>query len=211
MSSEQKLMLFICHRCSHTIAVVGKVGTTIICDRCGHKNHRLAPKSIEKTLAFSLTALILYVPANFFPFMSIELYGDHNTTTIWGGILSLANEGSWGIAIVVFLASILIPLLKLLILFYLSLTAKSGQHPYFKTKLFHIVESVGRWSMLDIFLLAVLVAVVKLSHWTKVTPELGSWLFLSVVIFTMLASSNFDPRLLWQENESETHRETEAN
>jgi len=161
------------------------------------------PKSIHSTLAYSLTALILYIPANAIPFMSIELYGNRNTSTIWEGIVTLTEAGSWPIALIVFLASMAIPFLKLFILFYLALTARNKKHPHFKMKLYKIIESIGRWSMLDIFLLAVLVAILKLGPWTTVEPELGSLLFALVVIFTMVASASFDPQILWeQENEN---------
>ncbi|ASD64408.1 paraquat-inducible protein A [Bdellovibrio bacteriovorus] len=143
------------------------------------------------TLAFSITALVLYIPANLFPFMSIELYGRKNTATIWDGIVSLAEAGSWPIAIIVFLASILIPLLKLFILFYLSLDS-SRHHPKLKDQLYRIVEAIGRWSMLDIFLLAIMIAILKLGKWATVEPKPGALLFALVVIFTMLASAYFN-------------------
>lgn len=158
-------------------------------------------KSLASTLAFSLTALIFYIPANFFPFMTIELYGHRNSATIWGGTVSLVNGGAWAIAAVVFLASIVIPLLKLLALFYLSFTSHNGKHPEFKIWLHKVVEVIGRWSMLDIFLLAVLVAIMKLGAWTRVEPELGSLMFLLVVVFTMLASAQFDPKLIRKKSE----------
>ena len=153
-------------------------------------------KSAMKTLAFSISALAFYFPANIFPFMTIELYGNRNSSTIWRGILSLSEAGSWPVAVVVFLASILIPFVKLLILFYLSLTARSPRHRQFKLRLYQFVEAVGRWSMLDIFILAILVAVIKLGAWTRAVPEVGSLLFLFVVIFTMLASASFDPQII---------------
>lgn len=157
------------------------------------------PKSISLTLAYSLTALILYVPANIFPFMSIELYGSRNTSTIWGGIITLVESGSWPIALIVFLASIVIPFVKLLILFYLAATARNGKHLRLKTSLYKFIEAIGRWSMLDIFLLAVLVAILKLGPWTTVEPQIGSLLFALVVIFTMVASASFDPNILWED------------
>ncbi len=191
---------FICHFCSYPIPVQDGFINSINCDRCGHKNHRLTPKSADLTLVYSMTALIFMIPANLLPFMTIELYGNVHSSTIMGGIISLAEDGSGAIALIVFLASVLIPIMKLIILFYLSLTAKNYKHPKFKTQLYHIVEAIGRWSMLDIFLLAVLVAMMKLGSWTQVKPELGSLLFAFVVLFTMLASANFDPQLLWKEN-----------
>jgi paraquat-inducible protein A len=190
---------YICNECSYHIPVGEKLGQSIECQRCGHKEDRVKPRSIQLTLAFSMTALILYIPANFFPFMTIELYGRRNSSTILSGVQALFEDGSWPIALIVFLASVLIPLLKLIALFYLGLTAKNNKHARFKTKLYRVVETVGRWSMLDIFLLAVLVAIMKLGPWTRVEPEAGSVLFLLVVIFTMLASAQFDPQLLWED------------
>lgn len=152
-----------------------------------------------------MTALIFYVPANFLPFMTIELYGDRNSSTILSGVQTLMDQRSYAVAAVVFLASILIPVMKLLILFYLAATGRNGLHPRFKMRLYHFVEAIGRWSMLDIFLLAILVALVKLGHWTSVQPEMGSLLFMFVVIFTMMASAYFDPRILWEKQNEEPH------
>jgi paraquat-inducible protein A len=104
----------------------------------------------------------------------------------------------------VFLASILIPILKLLILFYLSLAGGNPHHRRFKMRLLQFVEAIGRWSMLDIFLLAIMVALVKLGHWTEVKPEIGSALFALVVVFTMMASAYFDPRILWSHGNEST-------
>lgn len=189
----------ICKVCSYPILVSGSLERNIICNRCGDIENRLKPKSATLTFVYSLTALIFYFPANIFPFMTIELYGSRNSTTIWSGILSLIDSGSWPIALVVFLASVFIPFLKLIILFFLALVNKNNSHPHFMSYLYHLVEVLGRWSMLDIFLLAVLVAIMKLGPWTVVKPEIGSLLFVLVVLFTMLASANFDPRLLWKE------------
>lgn len=190
---------YMCHVCGYDIEAPLDPSESFVCSRCGHKHVRHNAKSATMTLVFTLTALIFYIPANIYPFMTIELYGNRNSSTIWSGIVSLAQDGSWAIAIVVFLASLLIPFLKLIILFYLSLTNSTHAHPRFKTKLYFVVEAIGRWSMLDIFLLAVLVAIMKLGHWTTVEPEIGSLLFLFVVIFTMLASAQFDPKLLWKD------------
>lgn len=187
----------ICDQCSLFIPVQ-KLNGVVCCDRCRHQMNRFKPKSVSRTIAFSITALIFYIPANMFPFMTMELYGSRNSTTIWNGITSLIDSGNWTVGIIVFLASILIPLLKLIILFYLALTANNGENPRTKTQLFVIVESLGRWSMLDIFLLAVLVALIKIGGWTSVQPEVGSLLFAFVVVFTMLASASFDSRLLWR-------------
>ncbi|MBL7544526.1 MAG: paraquat-inducible protein A [Bdellovibrionaceae bacterium] len=167
---------------------------------------RFPPKSIQATFIYSLTALIFFIPSNLYPFMTVELYGQRNSSTIWTGVLSLIDDGSWPIALVVFLASLVIPLLKLIILFYLALTAKNNFNNTFKKRLYDIIEIIGRWSMLDIFLLAVLVAILKLGRWTTVEPGPGAWLFTLVVIFTMLASAAFDPEFLNPEENHESKK-----
>lgn len=176
-------------------------GKVTVCGNCGHRDYSQTRRSSRLSLAFTLTALIFYIPANLFPFMSIELYGNRNSSTIWSGTISLAEDGSYGIALIVFLASILIPAVKLIILIYLSMTGANGQRQKLKMRLYHFVEAIGRWSMLDIFLLAVLVAMVKLGHWTTVEPERGSIMFALVVIFTMLGSAYFDPKIIWENHE----------
>ncbi|WII72604.1 paraquat-inducible protein A [Bdellovibrio sp. 22V] len=201
---EQSNGFVVCHVCSRHIPIENGKDNSVVCDRCGARN-RIKPKTTQLTLAYSLTALILYLPANVFPFMTIELYGNRNTSTIWTGIVALMDTGYWPIAVIVFLASLVIPFLKLAILFYLSFTAKNSRNKKLKTRLYQIVEAIGRWSMLDIFLLAVLVAIMKLGPWTTVRPEIGSVMFALVVIFTMLASAYFDPQIIWEdENGKET-------
>lgn len=194
-----------CDVCSHALEYDSNIGTTVTCEKCG-KNHYFRPKSAELTLVFSLTALVLYFPANFFPFMTMELYGSRKSATIWSGIKSLDESGSTFIAIIVLLASIVFPLIKLLALFYLSATTKQKTNQRFKTKLYHIMEALGRWSMLDIYLLAIMVAIIKFGHWTTVEPEIGAVLFALVVIFTLIASANFDPKLIWEETNANNER-----
>ncbi len=194
----------ICNVCSFSIPVREEKPAVVCCDRCGHKNELIVSSSSALTLSFTLTAMIFYVPANIFPFMTIEMYGRTNSSTVWQGIVSLAQGGSWAVAIVIFLASVLIPLLKILILLYLSLFAQRQNNARFNTQLYKFVEAIGRWSMLDIFLLAVLVAIMKLGKWTHVEAEFGSLMFLFVVIFTMMASAYFDPQILWSKKNETT-------
>lgn len=168
------------------------------CPRCDHDFIGLKRKSLSMSLSFSMTALVLYLPANVLPFMSMELYGVRNSATIWQGVVQLAESGAWLIAFIVFAASILVPLLKLGILFYVALKSRTDADRVRKTKLAKVVEELGRWSMLDIYLLAVLVAIMKLGPWTTVEPGPGAVLFALVVVFTMLASHTFHSRLLWK-------------
>lgn len=203
MLSKSRQFL-ICKLCSYSIPVANKTISTVDCERCGHENHLVVSKPARLTTALSLTALIFYIPANVFPFMTVEMYGRQNSSTIWQGVVSLVEGGSYLIAFVIFVASIIVPALKILILFYLSLVAEKGRNPRFHTKLYHFVEVIGRWSMLDIFLLAVLVSILKLGKLTSVHAEVGSLMFLFVVIFTMLASAYFDPQILWSDKDETT-------
>lgn len=148
--------------------------------------------SSQITLAFSLAALILYIPAMFFPFMTMELYGNKNSSTILEGVIDLAGRGSWFIAILVFLASVVIPVIKLLILFYINLVPPTPSNHEIQKRLHDFVEIIGRWSMLDIFLLAVLIAMLKFRPWAHVEAEPGSLMFALVVVFTMIASATYD-------------------
>lgn len=170
------------------------------CGTCGQKN-KIRHKEVDATVSYSLTALILYIPANIMPFMNFEMYGRKTTSNIWSGIVTLSEGGSWAIAVVVFLASMLVPFIKLAALFYLSFTAKNGKHKMFKTRLYKFIKVIGPWSMLDIFLLAILIAVIKFDNLANVSAGPGAYLFLLVVILTMFASANFDPRLIWSNHD----------
>jgi paraquat-inducible protein A len=187
----------LCEECAHPVPVTGSLRLALTCERCGHHIHKLKPKSRSMTLAFALTALIFYFPANMMPFMTMELYGQKTSSTIWQGVVQLHQHGDTLIAVVIFLASLLIPLLKLLVLFFICATSRIQKLARLNTHMYRAIELIGRWSMLDIFLLAVLVAIMKLGPMTRVVPEPGALMFLFVVIFTMLASASFDPRLLW--------------
>ncbi|MBY0314949.1 MAG: paraquat-inducible protein A [Bdellovibrionales bacterium] len=194
---------YLCDQCHQPIAYDNSLEQGLHCDRCGHHIDRWYGKSTRHTLVFSLTALVLYIPALMFPFMTVELNGNRTSSTIWQGVVSLSESGSWIIAIIVLLASIVIPFVKLILLFYLTITRSTERNARAKTQIFRFIESIGRWSMLDIFLLSVLVAIMKINPWTYVRPELGSLMFAFVVIFTMMASASFDPRLIWKDIPSE--------
>lgn len=194
--------LVLCELCTHPIETCSSLDQEIKCPQCNHVYKRRKKKDSSNTVSFALTALVLYVPANIFPFMTFEMYGQKNEANIWEGIVTLSHGNSWPLAVIVFIASMLVPFIKLTALFYLSLFGRNGKNQKFKTKLFRFVEIIGPWSMLDVFLLAVLVAIIKFGSMASVTPGLGSIMFLLVVIFTMLASASFDPKIIW-ENKNE--------
>jgi paraquat-inducible protein A len=176
-------------------------GMVAECLRCGSfLGARRSSRSLEVTAALSLAALILYVPANIYPIMKMYLYGGYSESTVWDGIVMLARTDQWFVALIVFLASMVIPLVKLAGLFSLVVTARIGwgRRLRSRTQLYKFIDAIGPWAMLDVFLLAVLVALVKLSSWAKILPGPGLVAFTMVVVLTMLASATFDPKLIWE-------------
>jgi paraquat-inducible protein A len=131
----------------------------------------------------------------------MELYGAHSENTVWDGCVTLFRDGERLVAVIVFLASILVPLLKLLGLFYLAVTTaiRSRRRRRERTWIYRIIEVIGAWAMLDVFLLSVLVALVKLGQLATVRPGRGLVAFTAVVVLTILASASFDPTLIWRD------------
>jgi paraquat-inducible protein A len=132
--------------------------------------------------------------------MKMYLYGGYSESTVWAGIKLLADTGQWFVALVVFLASMVIPLVKLAGLFALVVTSRMGwgRRLRSRTRLYKFIDAIGPWAMLDVFLLAVLIALVKLNVWAKVLPGPGLVPFTAMVVLTMLASASFDPKLIWE-------------
>jgi paraquat-inducible protein A len=179
-------------------------GMVEYCSRCGAMMERRSYNSLHMTAAFSLAALILYVPANILPILHLDMYGAESDNTVWEGCKLLWKDGDVIVAAIVFMASILIPLLKLLGLFSLVVFARRGAKLQSRKRLtwiYQIIESIGRWAMLDVFVLAVLVSVVKLHKLATVLPGKGLLAFTCVVVCTLIASASFDPQLIWEEEE----------
>lgn len=174
-------------------------GTSAECIRCGSTLASEAFGGADVTLALTLAALVLYVPANIYPILSMSMYGAYTENTVWDGVVSLFQYNQYFIAIVVFLASIVIPLLKLLGLFFLVASVKwgKGRRLRARTRIFRFIDLIGPWAMLDVFLVAILVALVKLGDIGRIIPGPGLIAFTAVVVLTMLASQSFDPRLIW--------------
>jgi paraquat-inducible protein A len=174
-------------------------GLVAECARCSATLADHRPDSLARTAAFSLAALLFYVPANIFPILEMDLYGVHSESTVWEGCKTLFQRGEILVALVVFMASLVIPALKLLGLFFLVVTTRRGSNlrrPV-RTWIYHAIDRVGPWAMLDVFLLAILVALVKLGELATVIPGPGLLAFTAVVVLTILASSSFDPALIW--------------
>jgi paraquat-inducible protein A len=176
------------------------------CPRCGAALHARKLRSVERTWAFFLAACVCYVPANLLPIMTVRSLGNAESDTILGGIIYLFDHGMWPLALVVFTASFLVPLLKLTILLGLlvSVHRRSRWRPAERTRLYRITLAIGRWSMVDIFVVTILVALVHLGAVASIEAGLGAVFFGAVVVLTMLAAEAFDPRLLWDPTHART-------
>jgi paraquat-inducible protein A len=191
--------VILCHCCDLAVEVGAlEPGKRAECPRCGTKVAQRKPNSLQRTGALTLAALVLYLPANIYPILRMDYYGVYSESTVWDGCVRLFQDGMWFVAVIVFLASIVIPLFKLLGLFFLVSTAKSMHWQRERTRVYKFIDVIGPWAMLDVFLLAVLVAIVKLEQMATVLPGPGIIAFTAVVVLTILASMSFDPRLIWE-------------
>lgn len=190
----------ICHGCRLAVrSVPVPPGAHARCPRCGAALHRRKPHSLARTWALMLTAYVLYIPANLLPVMTVVMSGRGEPDTILSGVKALIEGGMWPLALVVFFASITVPVLKLLALTWLliSVQRKSRWRPRERTVLYRITEGIGRWSMIDVFVISILVALVKLGALATIEAGAGALAFSGVVVFTMFAAMSFDPRLIW--------------
>jgi paraquat-inducible protein A len=160
--------------------------------------------SINITWALLITAIIAYLPANLYPVMTVTSLGASQSDTIMSGVMYLLLHGDWPLALIVFVASVLVPLLKIIALIYLLLSVKrhSRLRKAQRTRLYRVVELVGRWSMVDIFVVALLAALVQVGNLATIEPGVGAIAFTAVVILTMFAAMHFDPRLIWDKEEN---------
>lgn len=197
--SAHRLGLHGCHVCRLVSEVHGPLEPAR-CPRCGAALHRHAAIGLQQCWAWLAAAAVLYVPANLLPVMATAdvLHGSARHT-ILGGILELWGAGEWALALIVFVASIVVPLLKMVALSLLAFSAQRGARwaqPE-RTRLYRLVEAVGHWSMLDVLVVVLLVAMVRFGPLASVQPEPGLLAFGAVVMLTMLASEAYDPRLIW--------------
>ena len=185
-----------CETCGFINAAHGSHGR---CRRCDSVLHRRKPNSVARTWALLLAAAVLYVPANYFPVLTVMQLGAGAPSTILGGVEELISSGMYPLAALVFFASIAVPMLKMIgmtIMLVTTQTSSAGQLVG-RTWLYHVVCWVGRWSMIDIFMEALLGALVRFGTVITIEPGIGAVAFCAVVILTMLAAESFDPRLMW--------------
>ncbi len=170
-----------------------------VCTRCFSHGTARKKQSLQWTLALLLTSVMLYVPANIMPIMVTDALGSKITSNIMAGVVLLWSDGSYPVAMVIFIASIMVPTLKILAIAWLSWNASGrGQRDNEKMhRVYEVVEFVGRWSMIDVFVIAILSSLVRMGGLMNIYPAPGVLLFAGVVILTMFAALTFDPRLLW--------------
>ena len=176
-----------------------KAGWIARCCRCGSRLSRGRADTSGRALALTLAALILYPPANLYPILRMQWYGAYAENTVWQGSVRLFEDGEWLVATVVFLASIAVPLLKLLGLLFLVVSSRFGSERgcHARLQLYRFIAVIGPWAMLDVYLLAILVALVKLGQFATVMPGPGLVAFTAMVVLTILATESFDPRSIW--------------
>lgn len=183
-----------CHTCGRVAPVA--LGS---CPRCGSHLHLRKPASIQNTVALMLGAAVLYVPSHLLPIMTITELGVVSHNTIISGMMTFWRTRDYPIVIVIFTASILIPLLKIVAMSWLCAAATGRAHPSLKMlgRIFWLTELLGRWSMVDIFVVGILVSIMQLGNYMTITPGPGVLAFAGVVVLTMFAALSFEPRLLW--------------
>jgi len=197
-STAAQAGLMSCEACQMLSRPAGP-GEPAFCRRCGERLEFRHHGSIQKTWALVIAAAICYIPANLLPVMITTTLGTSESDTIIHGVAFLYATGSWPLALVVLIASVMIPIGKLVALAYLLVTVQRGSvtSNHERTRLYRLVEIIGRWSMLDVFVVTFTVAMVQLQPLMSVAPGAGVLFFAAVVVLTMLAAEVFDPRLIW--------------
>ena len=192
---EKATGVYTCHTC---MTVNPEKNTE--CSLCGSAKHIKNDSDLQTTWAFLITSVLLYIPANFMPIMSTTFLGEKTASTIMGGIITLWHHGSYPIALIIFIASVFVPAAKIVALTWLCLSVhyKSAKSLKEKTQLYRLTEFIGRWSMVDIFVVAILVALIRLGNLMSIDPGIASLAFAAMVITTMISAMNFDSKLIWK-------------
>lgn len=194
--------LVACHHC-------GQVHTKddVYCRRCDSRLHSRKPDSLQKVWAWWFAGVITFIPANIYPMLLTNTLVEKSESTIIGGVVDLIHYGSYGIAIIVFVASIIIPMGKFFAIGYLAISVqnKSKLNMHQRHRLFEAVEFVGRWSMIDVFVVAILSALVQLDTVASINPGIAAVNFALSVVFTMLSAQSFDARLIWDANRADAN------
>ncbi len=199
--------LVACHTCGLIQRLTPPpAGARATCARCGFEVYRTKPDSRSRTLALSLAALILYVPANLFPIVTTDYWGMEEKTTIYQGVFGLFRQGTYWVGSLVFCTSILTPALKIIGLLLLCATLSRPGWRRFRTWTYKVIQIIDPWNMLEVTLLAMLVAIAELGNLATVHPGAGVFSFAAVVVLTIGATLCFDPRLVWERKEGRDER-----
>ncbi|NIY80795.1 MAG: paraquat-inducible protein A [Rhodobacteraceae bacterium] len=189
--------------CTHC----GKVHppSAAVCGRCGAALHARDIANLQKVWAWLIAGMVVYIPANLYPMLSTASLGHTTENTILGGVIELMHHGSYGVAAIVFVASIIIPVAKFIAIAFLGLTTtrRVRMSAHHRHVLFEVVEFIGRWSMIDVFVVAILSSLVRLDFAATITPGIAAISFALSVAFTMMAALSFDERLIWDALEDE--------
>ena len=164
----------------------------------GRSARRPDPESLNRTLALTLAALILFIPANVFPTLTVTLMGSTQTDTVFDGVVALWQDGMWPLALIVMCASLVIPLVKIVALLFLVLSIGMTTRRLERTRVYRFIEGIGRWSMLDVYVISLIVAVINLGVLSGARADVGALAFAAVVIVTIAGARQFDPRLIWR-------------
>jgi paraquat-inducible protein A len=188
-----------CDSCYQVSAIPAEQGGGMDCPRCGEVLHHRKPDSVARAWALTIGAALLYIPSNIFPVMTVTKLGKMQPYTIFTGLKELAHVGLWPLAVLVFIASIAIPIFKLAMMAYLLVETQRGSTRRLRgrTRLYRLLDFIGRWSMVDIFVVSILVALVRFGWFAEITAGAGGIYFSGVVVLTLLAVKSFDPRLMW--------------
>jgi len=189
----------VCHTCDLVVRPGRVAAEEASCPRCGARLHLRKENSIVRTWALLIAAMILYIPANVLPVMNTTTIFGTEADTILSGVVYLWTSGGQPLALLVFFASIMVPMLKMLALTVLlvSVQRRSTWDPPQRARLYRVVEFVGRWSMLDIYVVTLMAALVQIGSLASIRPGYGAVAFGSVVVLTMFSAMSFDPRFIW--------------
>lgn len=207
--TAKSLGMVLCHDCHKLLKYPeAKVQESLLCPRCGAKVHQRHPDSLARTWSLVITAAILLIPANLFPIMTFTITGSGEPSTIIDGVLLMVHHDMIPIAIVVFIASIAVPFLKLagLVALLLSVQFKWSTNRRQRTTMYTLIETIGRWSMLDVFVIAILGALVELGFLANVKAGPAGTFFCAAVVVTMFAAMSFDTRLIWDKEDEQKSR-----
>jgi len=188
-----------CHECDLLHRIPKQEGPRCVsqCRRCNAILHRGVEDSVDRTLALTLAGMVLFIVANSFPFLAFKLQGQETQTTLISGVIDLYNQGKWEVSVLVLLTTIVVPLVQLLIQLYVFLPLKFNRTPWNMAVIFRFSRNLQPWSMMEVFLIGILVAIVKLVGMAQIIPGLALWSFALLIITLAAAAANMDSRVVW--------------